>query len=160
LSSFVEITDDQEVLEVGRQVIDKLAFSGVIKLDFKRDRRDERLYLLEANPRFSLWHHPAALAGVNLAALYYQDCVVPGSARPPGPARPGVRWMSTRADLKALREYRAAGELSIGRWLYEWLTADVSEDFTWRDPLPGLYEALGTVQRLVRPMWPWRLEVD
>ena len=63
-------------------VVARLGFRGVIKLDFKEDERDGCLYLLEANPRFNLWHHPGAIAGVNLPALVYSDLVSPGSARP------------------------------------------------------------------------------
>src|SRR5690606_9451531 len=45
LSSCVEITDDEEVRRLGRRVLEKLDFTGVVKLDFKQDARDDRLYL-------------------------------------------------------------------------------------------------------------------
>ena len=43
----------------------RLGLKGLVKLDFKR-ADDETLHLLEVNPRFSLWHHLGAVAGVNL----------------------------------------------------------------------------------------------
>ena len=46
--------------------------TGVAKLDFKRDRSG-KLHLFEINPRFTLWHHAAAIAGVNIPALVYAD---------------------------------------------------------------------------------------
>ncbi len=156
LSSCVEITRDPEVLRLGREVVERLGFFGVVKIDFKSDVKDGRLFMLEANPRFSLWHHPAAVAGTNFPALYYTDCVAPGSARAPRRIRSGVRWMSERADLVALREYRAAGEASLWGWLYQWATAQVTEDVNLRDPLPGLAALKGVLlrrlrQRLTRP---------
>jgi D-aspartate ligase len=134
-STYVEITDDERVREVGRDIVTRMGFHGVIKLDFKEDSRDGRLYLLEANPRFNLWHHPGAIAGVNLPALVYSDLVSPGSQRPEVQrARAGVRWMWAFADL---REYREAGERPGLHWLRELAGADVVEDLCWSDPLPG-----------------------
>jgi D-aspartate ligase len=149
MSSCLEITDDPEVERAGRDVLERLGFRGVIKLDFKSDARDGRLFLLEANPRFTLWHHPAALAGVNVPELVYRDLVEPGPRRAaPARARAGVRWMSVRNDLRALGEYRAAGELTVGRWLLDVWRADVTEDWMWSDPVPGLLDAVASARRV------------
>ncbi len=149
-STCVEITDEHDVKALGRDIIRQLGFSGVLKMDFKRDPRDARLFLLEINPRFNLWHHPAAVAGVDIAGLVYADCVVPGSARTPTSIRSGVRWMAGRDDLRSMREHRAAGDLSLASWLRQVATADVNEDFSWRDPLPGLQELRLVAERKVR----------
>jgi len=151
-STYVEITDDPEVRRLGRSTLEKLDFSGVVKIDFKRDTRAGRLYLLEINPRFNLWHHPGAAAGVSLPALVYRDCVEPGSARPAGPVRPGVRWVSLRDDARVVKEYRAAGELSTLRWLAEMATVDVNESFFFRDPLPGVAELGGVLGRKLKKL--------
>ena len=121
-STYIEITNDDEVRRLGRSLLEKLGFSGVVKIDFKRDTRDNKLYLLEINPRFNLWHHPAAVAGVSIPALVYRDCIEPGSARP-------------------------AGELSFTRWLAEIATVDVNESFLLRDPVPGLASLCGMLRR-------------
>ena len=147
VSTYVEITDDPTLRQLGRRLLERLGFCGVLKMDFKQDERDARLYLLEINPRFNLWHHPAAVAGLCLPELFYQDCIEPGSARAPGSMRVGVRWMSLREDRRALNEYRAAGEISLARWFLQIVTADVNEDFNLRDPLPGLAELAGAAKR-------------
>lgn len=139
-STYVEITDEPDVRRVGRSVLEKIGFSGVVKLDFKRDPRSRRLYLLEINPRFNLWHHAGAAAGVPIPALVYRDCLEPGSARPAGPARAGVRWVNAHDDWRAY-------EGSFARWLAEMLVVDVNESLFLRDPLPGVDDALGIVQR-------------
>ena len=150
VSTYVEITDDAEVKRAGHQVLERLGFSGVLKMDFKQDERDGRYYLLEINPRFNLWHHPATVAGVCVPELVYRDCIAPGSARSEGAVRPGVRWMTALGDRHALKEYRAAGELSVARWLAQVATATVNEDFSLRDPLPGLFELAKLVKRKLR----------
>lgn len=148
ISTCVEITDDDKVRSVGRDVLRRLDFSGVVKLDFKEDARTGRLYLLEANPRFNLWHHPGAVAGVNLPLIVYRDLVSPGSVKPEtARARAGVRWMTARHDLRALAEYRAAGELGILSWLVQFATCEITEDLNWHDPVPGLADLARSAAR-------------
>jgi predicted ATP-grasp superfamily ATP-dependent carboligase len=147
ISTYVEITEDSELRALGRDLVRRLSFSGVLKADFKKDMRDERISLLEVNPRFNLWHHPATIAGACIPELVYQDCVAPRSARTPLRIRPGVRWMNAREDLRSYDEHHAQGGLSLGRWMVEAVTADVKEDLCLIDPLPGLSELVGVARR-------------
>lgn len=139
-STYVEITDEDEVRRLGRCILERIGFSGVAKVDFKRDPRTKRLYLLEINPRFNLWHHAGVAAGVSIPALVYRDCIEPRSARPAGRARAGVRWVNAHEDWRAF-------EGSAVCWLAEMLTADVNESFMLHDPLPGLHHLLGILHR-------------
>jgi D-aspartate ligase len=141
LSTCVETTDDGEVRELGQDLLARLHFHGVVKIDFKRDARTERLFLLEVNPRFNLWHYPGAVAGVNLPQLVYQDLLEPGSARG-GRARPGVRYVALAADFFAFREYHAAGELGMLAWLRSVAGADVYRELTLDDPVTSAYQCL------------------
>jgi predicted ATP-grasp superfamily ATP-dependent carboligase len=140
-STYVEVTDDPDVRDVGRDAVERIGFSGVLKIDFKRDARDERLYMLEINPRFNLWHHPATVAGVGIPAAVYRDCVAPGMVTPMRSAKAGVRWMAPLSDRKAFGEHHASGQLSRSRWLYEMLTVDVNEGFQISDPKPMVADA-------------------
>ncbi len=91
-STALELTDASDVASLGRDVLARLRFAGVAKLDFKRDAAG-RLWLLEINPRFNLWHHLGAVAGVNLPALVYADLTGPHTTRQaPTRARAGARW--------------------------------------------------------------------
>jgi predicted ATP-grasp superfamily ATP-dependent carboligase len=148
-STYIEVTDDEKVRRTGRDVLERIDFRGVVKLDFKEDPRDGKLYLLEANPRVNLWHHPGAVAGVNLPALIYRDLVNPGSVQPDTRrARPGVRWMWALPDL---HQQRSSGTLPRLRWLHELASAHVVEDLFWSDPLPMVADLLGRLrQRTVR----------
>jgi D-aspartate ligase len=148
LSSCVEITDDPLVKTLGREVLGRLGFHGVVKLDFKQDSTGGPLYLLEANPRYSLWHHPGAVAGVNLPYLVYRDLVYGPVSSPRPLLRPGVRWMSARHDLRALWQYRAAGELTAAAWMRQLATTHVVEDLSWSDPNPGLTQIVALISRL------------
>jgi len=150
-STALIITDSAEVAELGRAVLRRLDLRGVAKLDFKRGR-DGRLYLLEINPRFTLWHHPAAVAGVNVPALVYGDLVhLPRPAM--GRARAGVRWCKLWQDGPAAR---AAG-VPLTRWLPWALGCEAKSAWSWDDPLPlpaaAIWAALHRLARLVRPLF-------
>jgi D-aspartate ligase len=98
-STAVEVIDLPDVAELGRDVLASVGLRGVAKADFKRDERG-RLHLLEINPRFNLWHHPAAVAGVNLPAIVHADLT--GAPRPPGRRTTRrVAWCTPLTDLRA-----------------------------------------------------------
>jgi D-aspartate ligase len=113
-SSAVQTTDTEDVASLGRSVLQALGLCGVAKVDFKRDP-EGRLWLLEVNPRFTLWHRVGAAAGVNIPALVWADLV--GRPRPPiQRARVGVEWCRVELDWQAMRESRT-GVLDWLRWV-------------------------------------------
>ena len=129
------ITWAPDVVQRGRDVVRALRLTGVAKLDFKR-AFDGSLHLLEVNPRFTLWHHAAARAGVNVPALVYADLT--GQPRGPDrPVRPGVRWCSPN-DLFAARE---AG-IPLARWLPWALRCEAKQVWASDDPMPFLTAAM------------------
>lgn len=131
-STAVEISDAPDVTELGRELARKMGLSGVAKFDFKRDP-DGVLHLLEVNPRFSLWHHPGALAGVNLPAIVHADMT--GRPRPPArPARAGIRWCTLPKDLSAAR----ASRIPLASWLIWAARCEAKSSIAWDDPLPLL----------------------
>jgi predicted ATP-grasp superfamily ATP-dependent carboligase/CelD/BcsL family acetyltransferase involved in cellulose biosynthesis len=134
-STALEITDAADVARVGRDIVRRLGLRGVAKLDFKRGP-DDALYLLEVNPRFTLWHHPAAVAGVNIPALVYGDLV--GWPRPPVlRPRAGVRWCKVWTDRIAAREQG----VSFLKWLWWALGCETKRALAWDDPMPILGRA-------------------
>jgi D-aspartate ligase len=126
----LEITDAADVRRQGRTIAERLGLTGVAKFDFKRDPHGT-LRLLEVNPRFTLWHHAGALAGVNIPAMVFADLT--GTPRPQAvQARPGVRWCRVWSDFPAAR---AAG-VPLGRWLAWILRCEAKSSLSWDDPLP------------------------
>jgi D-aspartate ligase len=130
MTTSLETTDEPDVVAAGRDVVDRIGFRGVAKLDFKR-APDGTLHLLEINPRFTLWAHAGAIAGVNIPAVVYADLT--GRPRPAAArARAGVRWLWPSADLRAARE---AG-VPLRTWLRWALGADANSAFALTDPAP------------------------
>lgn len=135
-STALELSDAADVRACGRSAVEKLALRGVAKFDFKRGP-DGRLHLLEVNPRFNLWHHLGAVAGINLPAMVYADLT--DSPRPAtAPARAGARWCSPQKDLSAAR---ACG-LSLWRWALWMLRCEAKSSLSLDDPMPVLRSVL------------------
>jgi D-aspartate ligase len=131
-STALEISAAGDVTAQGRAAIEKLKLTGVAKFDFKRGP-DGRLHLLEINPRFNLWHHLGAVAGLNIPALVYADLL--GLRRPTATAaRTGARWCSPWKDLPAAR---AAG-MPLWRWVAWMLRCEAKSAIAWDDPMPFL----------------------
>ena len=144
-STALEITEARDVVTIGRDVVERLGLTGVAKLDFKRGP-DGRLHLLEVNPRFNLWHHLGAVAGINLPALVHADLA--GLPRPPtaARARAGARWCWPTKDIHAAR---AAG-IPLTAWLPWALGCDAKAVLAWDDPRPVLNPGL----RRMLARWP------
>jgi predicted ATP-grasp superfamily ATP-dependent carboligase len=131
-STALTTTDAADVTAAGRDVVERLGFTGLLKADFKR-RPSGELRLLEVNPRFSLWHHLGAVAGVNLPALVFADLT--GTPRPRvRKAIPGRTWISPWQDLQAAR---AAGVAPF-RWLELLVRCPAKSVLAADDPMPFL----------------------
>jgi len=143
-SSAVEVTAARDVRDLGRDLTFRMGLRGVAKFDFKRTPAGE-LRLLEVNPRFNLWHHAGAVAGVNIPALVYAD--VTGRRRPPvAEARAGVRWCHPTLDFHARRE---AG-VPLHRWLLWAATTEAKAGLALDDPRPPLERLVSAGRVLAR----------
>jgi len=143
-STALELTDEPDLHALGADLVARMNLRGVAKLDFKRSA-DGTLYLLEVNPRFNLWHHLGAMAGLNLPSLVYADLT--GGARPAtSRAVAGVAWSRPLQDWRAVR---ASGG-SFRTWLRWTLKARARSGVAVDDPLLMFGWAL-------RRMPGWRL---
>lgn len=141
-STALETIDARDVIALGRGIVSKLDLRGVAKLDFKRGP-EGTLHLLEINPRFSLWHHLGAVAGVNIPALVYGDLV--GLPRPLGSSvRAGIRWCAPFPDFSAAR---ACG-MPVRTWLLWALQCEAKSGVAWDDPMPILREIIKKMHHL------------
>ena len=154
-STSLTISESDDVAELGRSLVRKLRLQGVAKIDFKRGV-DGKLHLLEINPRFNLWHHLGAVAGVNLPALAYADLV--GLPRPStGGARVGTSWCRMLGDLRAAK----ASGVSVITWL-RWAIRCEAKLLNWDDPMPALVPLVhraGAMWHRRKPVKPGDLSI-
>lgn len=108
-STLRESTDDREIKQFASAIINKLRWSGVAMVEFKRDPRDNKAKLMEVNPRFWGSLHLSYVSGVNFPQLLY-DWSMGREIKQPS-YRTGVRcrWLlpgDTAHFLANLRRFR------------------------------------------------------
>ena len=153
LSTYLELVREPEVVRLGLDILRKMKFVGVGKIDFKKDVKRDRFYMLEVNPRFNLWNYLGAVCGVNLPHLAYRYLVegYAPAANGTSPAyRTGVKWLSFENDFRTfLRDYRPDGDLSWLDYLLSYRGRKVYDVFSWQDPYP----AVAGLAEYARDLW-------
>jgi predicted ATP-grasp superfamily ATP-dependent carboligase len=149
-STYVETIDCPDAAEPARRLIEAIGYSGLVEVEFKRDRRDGTPRLLDVNARVWGWHTLGARAGVDFSYLEWR--MRHGQRVPHIEARPGVRWVRTATDVPT-----AVGEIAAGRMRvrdYARSLRPPLEDavFAMDDPLPGLLEPLVTARIAYRAL--------
>jgi predicted ATP-grasp superfamily ATP-dependent carboligase len=139
-STYVETVDLPELEQPSLAFLAAIGYYGLVELEYKRDPRDGRLKLLDVNARTWGYHSLAPVAGVDFPHLLFQDQI--GNPLPDETvvARPGVRWVRLATDLpNAVRDVRQ-GTARPREYLRSLRGIDSEAVFSWRDPLPGLFE--------------------
>ena len=129
-STALTLTAAADVIDLGRKLVDDIGLRGVAKFDFKRSPQG-KLYLLEINARFSLWHHLGARVGVNLPAMVYADLIGGRWVDSPTDRATTATWVHPKDVLAARR-----ASVPLLRWLIWAANCDAKAFWAWNDPLP------------------------
>ncbi|WP_449370543.1 carboxylate--amine ligase, partial [Thiomonas sp.] len=127
-----------EVAELGLRFLRGCGLSGLANVEFKRDSRDGQYKLIECNARFTLNHELLEVAGVPAARIVYNRL----AGLPPlkvARYRRNVHVLLPMADIRAFRELRRRGEITVWQWLRSLLHVPHFLVFRWTDPGPWLH---------------------
>ena len=144
-ASVSEPVVDSETDEVCDRFLRSLGFSGICEIEMKRDTRDGRVKLIEANPRLSGGGDAAPHAGVDLCWLHYLD-LIGKDVIPVAPDGRDFRHIVLRSDVGTVIAYRRAGLISWGDVLRSYKPPLAFFDF---DPHDWRYSA-ETIFRMIR----------
>ena len=147
-STYVESFDAPEVVEPSQQLLREMRFDGLIEVEFKRDSRNGKLQLLDANPRVWGWHTLGAPAGVDFAYLAWRHAN--GKAVQAARGRTGMRWVRLSTDLPTSVKEIAGGRLSARAYARSLIGRVEGAIFARDDPVPALLEAPLIARTLVR----------
>ena len=137
-STYVETVDLPLLAEPSAMFLKAIEYYGLVELEYKHDRRDGEWKLLDVNARTWGYHTLGPAAGVDFPYLLYRDQL--GLSVPRLRARPGVRWVRLVTDMPNAVRDMAAGDVKARDYLRTLRGIDTEAVFSWRDPLPGLYE--------------------
>jgi predicted ATP-grasp superfamily ATP-dependent carboligase len=111
----VELVDEPELKAIGDMIIDKLGYQGIADIQFIRERRTGRFFVIEMNPRMWCSHELLLMAGINLIRLCaddYNNRPQDGVGRLPA-YLDGLETPRTTHWYSVLHNIR---NFSIGRW--------------------------------------------
>ena len=136
VGSYAESAITEDAMRQGRAVLERLGYRGFASVQFKRDERDGRLYLLEINLRFPLLIALALRAGLRFPYYYYRTSL--GRDYAIGRPRVGLRWMSVGRDFRSLRVQVREGTCTWPQWVGQLLCCNSFPLFSLRDPMPAV----------------------
>jgi D-aspartate ligase len=126
--------------EAGERFLRGIGFEGLGNVEFKLDRRDGELKLIECNARFTAAQALVGHAGVDTAWLVYARAA---GIEPPRIAgfREGLCLWYPMSDLRAFRELRRTGRLSLRAWMRSLARPKIGAYFDRSDMRPAFVEA-------------------
>jgi predicted ATP-grasp superfamily ATP-dependent carboligase len=137
----VQSVDYPEMLALGEVFFTRIGYHGVGSAEFKLDLRDNKLKLIELNPRYWQQNALAEKCGMNFPLMDYME-LTDQEPKAIHDYRPGVKWINIYSDIESYREYRQRGQLSFSQWLDSLKGEKLLSDLAWDDILPGLREIL------------------
>jgi D-aspartate ligase len=152
-ASVSEPVRDDETDEVCDNFLRSVGYSGLCEIEMKRDSRDGRPKLIEANPRLTGGGDAAPYAGVDVCWLHYLD-MMGRSVQPVSPSRNDFRHIVLRTDLRAIVAYRRERLISWRDVLRSYKRPRAFYDFEprdWRNAINTVYSAVrGAAGEIVR----------
>lgn len=142
-ASVTEPVVDAEADAVCDSFLKSVKFVGLCEIEVKRDTRDGRVKLIEANPRLSGGGDAAPYAGVDLPWIHYCD-LVGIKVEPVSPHGNDFRHIVLRADGSAIPAYWQAGLLGWRDLLRSYRSPRAFFDLDsrdWRYSLETIYIA-------------------
>ncbi len=138
-SCAIELVKEDEVIELGLDILKKMKFVGPVKLDFKKDIHRNKYYLLEINARYNLWHYLGSVAGINIPRIAY-TYMTEKKVTLQKDYIPGIKWIAFGMDFRSfIKSYYPSGELSWLGWLSSYKGKKVYSFFSWSDPYPFFF---------------------
>ena len=123
---------DDEVDAICDQFLKGIGFVGLCEIEMKRDARDGRPKLIEANPRLSGGGDAAPYAGVDLPWIHYLD-LIGRPVEPVGPRTGNFKHIVLRADACAVPAYWKSGLLDWRGLRESYRGPRAYFDLDWRD---------------------------
>jgi len=131
-ASVVEPVVDEEVDALCDKFLMSIGYRGLCEIELKRDSRDGRAKMIEANPRYTGTSDAAPHAGVDLGWLHYLDLI--GHRVEPVPqSNRNFRHIALTWDFSTIGDYRRAGLLTWRELVRSYRPPVAFFDFDLRD---------------------------
>lgn len=139
VSSLGEECQNDVVLAESLRLFRSVGYRGLGYVEFKRDARSGKYYIIEPNVGRPTGRSAIAEAG-GVELLYTMYCDAIGAPLPENRVQQyvGAKWIDLRHDFQSALYYWRKGELSLGDWWRSWRGPKAHTYFSWSDPAPFL----------------------
>jgi len=128
-----------ELSDLGQRFFLAIGYRGVGSAEFKLDKRDGNLKLIELNPRYWQQNALSEKCGMNFPFVDYLETTGQGP-EPVAGFLTGINWVNIYMDFNSYLVYQRQKELTLSGWLRSFKATKVLSDFACDDILPGFYE--------------------
>ena len=141
VASFSVEARNDDVLQIANHLFQLVDFYGLAYLEFKQDRRDGKLYIIEPNVGRPTGRSTIAEAG-GVDILFTMYCDLTGQLLPENRIQKygNAKWIYLRRDLQSAFTYWRHGQLTIGEWLKSLRGKKKYALLDFSDPLPFLLD--------------------
>ncbi len=115
-SVFTESVFEPEIIQMSENFLKKIGYHGIVEIEFKKDSRNGKFYMIEINPRLTNFNEVILKSGINLPASQYYD-VLGEQLTEQVNREQGLKFVYLYEDVKAAYKYISKGELTIREWL-------------------------------------------
>lgn len=135
----VQSINEPSLIEIGEKLFKSLGATGVVSAEFKKDSSSNVFKLIEINARYWQQNYLATVCGVNFPLIQIKDIENQINLEQVD-FKDGMKWVNRYMDFNAFMDYRREGGFTFSQWRKSLQGVKTYPDFTWRDPLPLLYE--------------------
>jgi D-aspartate ligase len=150
-ASVVEPVMDAEAADLCDRFLRSIDYRGLCEIEIKRDSRDGRVMLIEANPRFSVTADAAQFMGVDVGWIHYQD-LAGVHLEEASPRDSDFRHIVLRRDFECIPSYLSAGLWTWGQILKSYRRPVYFFDLDWRDVRVCLDTVWDLVKLTLKPV--------
>lgn len=126
-----------ELYEIGAPFLEDIGYKGFVEIEFKKDAKTGKFYLIEVNVRLTNFNTLLDKLGLNMAYITYAEML--GHPVPPKAItedRNMVFWYGYE-DLLAIRDYLRSGQLTLSEIIRSLFKPKAYAIWDWRDPRPA-----------------------
>ena len=149
-ASIVEPVADPEADRLCDNFLRGIGYTGICEIELKRDTRDGRVKMIEANPRYSGTGDAAPYAGVDIGWLHYLDVIGQPVAFVTHHGR-GFRHIMLAADIATFPSYHREGLVTWWGFLRSYRPPVAFFDFDLRDWRIAAQTANRVLRNLIGP---------
>ena len=137
-ATYVETTEMPAVEELSQRFLERIDYSGLVEIEFKRDARDGHYKLLDVNARPWGFISLGRAADVDFPHLLFAEQV--GAISEPCRGRNKTGWLRLVTDVPTAFRDLLAGHLSVRSYLDSLRNTRTESVFCLADPLPSVAE--------------------